>query len=44
MSDYQLAEEALSKSLDLDSSDFSAADALGTLAEVCMGEHRFRMH
>jgi tetratricopeptide (TPR) repeat protein len=41
VSDYQLAEEALDKSLDLDSSDFSAADALGTLAEVCMGEHRF---
>lgn len=41
VSDYQMAEEALSKSLDLDSSDFSAADALGTLAEVCMGEHRF---
>ncbi len=41
VSDYQLAEEALTKSLDLDSTDFSAADALGTLAEVCMGEHRF---
>jgi len=41
VSDYQLAEEALNKSLDLDSSDFSAADALGSLAEVCMGEHRF---
>jgi tetratricopeptide (TPR) repeat protein len=41
VSDYQMAEEALNKSLDLDSSDFSAADALGTLAEVCMGEHRF---
>jgi tetratricopeptide (TPR) repeat protein len=41
VNDYQLAEEALAKSLDLDSSDFSAADALGTLAEVCMGEHRF---
>jgi tetratricopeptide (TPR) repeat protein len=41
VSDYQLAEGALNKSLDLDSSDFSAADALGALAEVCMGEHRF---
>jgi tetratricopeptide (TPR) repeat protein len=41
VSDYQLAEEALTNSLDLDSSDFSAADALGSLAEVCMGEHRF---
>ena len=41
VSDYQMAEEALNKSLDLDSTDFSAADALGTLAEVCMGEHRF---
>jgi tetratricopeptide (TPR) repeat protein len=41
VSDYQLAEEALNKSLDLDSSDFSAADALASLAEVCMGEHRF---
>jgi tetratricopeptide (TPR) repeat protein len=41
VSDYQSAEEALTKSLDLDSSSFSAADALGALAEVCMGEHRF---
>jgi tetratricopeptide (TPR) repeat protein len=41
VSDYQMAEEALNKSLDLDSADFSAADALGSLAEVCMGEHRF---
>ena len=41
ISDYQLAEESLSKSLDLVSADFSAADALGSMAEVCMGEHRF---
>jgi tetratricopeptide (TPR) repeat protein len=41
VSDYQLAEEALNKSLDLVSVDFSADAALGTLAEVCMGEHRF---
>jgi tetratricopeptide (TPR) repeat protein len=41
VSDYQMAEDALNKSLEIDSSDFSAADALGTLAEVCMGEHRF---
>jgi tetratricopeptide (TPR) repeat protein len=41
VSDYQLAEESLSKSLDLDSTDFSADAALGTMAEVCMGEHRF---
>jgi tetratricopeptide (TPR) repeat protein len=41
VSDYQLAEESLKKSLDLDSSDFSADTALGTMAEICMGEHRF---
>jgi len=41
VSDYQLAEESLSKSLDLVSADFSADSALGTMAEVCMGEHRF---
>jgi tetratricopeptide (TPR) repeat protein len=41
VSDYQLAEQALSKSLDLVSADFSADAALGTMAEVCMGEHRF---
>lgn len=39
--DYQLAEESLTKSLDLVSADFSADAALGTMAEVCMGEHRF---
>jgi len=39
--DYQLAEQALNKSLDLVPSDFSAAAPLATMAEVCMGEHRF---
>ena len=41
VSDYQLAERSLNLSLDLVSADFSADAALGTLAEVCMGEHRF---
>ena len=41
VSDYELAEKSLNLSLDLVSTDFSADDALGTLAEVCMGEHRF---
>ena len=41
VSDYQLAEQSLNASLDLVSTDFSADAALGTLAEVCMGEHRF---
>jgi len=41
VSDYQLAEQSLAKSLDLVSVDFSADAALGTMAEVCMGEHRF---
>ncbi len=41
VSDYQLAEQSLTKSLDLVSGDFSADTALETLAEVCMGEHRF---
>jgi tetratricopeptide (TPR) repeat protein len=39
--DFQLAEQALNKSLDLDNSDFSADAAYATMAEVCMGEHRF---
>jgi tetratricopeptide (TPR) repeat protein len=39
--DFQLAEQALNKSLDLDNSDFSADAAYATIAEVCMGEHRF---
>jgi tetratricopeptide (TPR) repeat protein len=41
VSDYQLAEESLTKSLDLNSADFSADTALETMAEICMGEHRF---
>lgn len=41
VSDYELAERALTKSLDLASEDFSSEAALETLAEVCMGEHRF---
>jgi tetratricopeptide (TPR) repeat protein len=41
VNDYQLAEQALNKSLDLDSADFAAAAPLQTLSEVCMGEHRF---
>ena len=41
VSDYELAEQALKKSLDLSSSDFSSGAAFETLAEVCMGEHRF---
>jgi tetratricopeptide (TPR) repeat protein len=39
--DFQLAEQALNKSLDLDGADFSAEPAYSTMAEVCMGEHRF---
>ena len=39
--DFQLAEQALNKSLDLNSADFSADAAYSTMAEVCMGEHRF---
>ena len=41
VSDYQLAEQSLTRSIDLVSADFSADEALGTMAEVCMGEHRF---
>jgi len=41
VSDYQLAEESLTKSLDLVSADFSSGEALETMAAVCMGEHRF---
>jgi len=41
VSDYELAEKSLNLSLDLVSGDFSADWPLGTLAEVCMGEHRF---
>ena len=39
--DFQLAEQALNKSLDLDNADFTADAAYSTMAEVCMGEHRF---
>jgi tetratricopeptide (TPR) repeat protein len=39
--DFQLAEQALTKSLDLVSSDLTATAPLETMAEVCMGEHRF---
>jgi tetratricopeptide (TPR) repeat protein len=39
--DFQLAEQALNKSLDLNNTDFSADAAYSTMAEVCMGEHRF---
>jgi tetratricopeptide (TPR) repeat protein len=41
VSDYELAEQSLTKSLDLASEDFSSEAALETLAEVCMAEHRF---
>jgi tetratricopeptide (TPR) repeat protein len=40
--DYQLAEQSLNKSLDLVSTDLSATEPLTTMAEVCMGEHRFK--
>jgi tetratricopeptide (TPR) repeat protein len=39
--DFQLAEQALNKSLDMVNADFSADAAYSTMAEVCMGEHRF---
>ena len=39
--DFDLAERSLKASLDIDSTDFEAAAALGAMAEVCMGEHRF---
>ncbi len=39
--DYQLAEQALTRSLDLVHSDLSATGAFQSMAEVCMGEHRF---
>ena len=41
VNEYQLAEESLNKSIDIVSTDFTAGEPLGTLAEVCMGEHRF---
>jgi tetratricopeptide (TPR) repeat protein len=39
--DFAQAEQAINRSLDLNSADFSAAPAYSTMAEVCMGEHRF---
>jgi tetratricopeptide (TPR) repeat protein len=39
--DFQLAEQALQKSLDLDNADFAAEPGFSTMAAVCMGEHRF---
>ena len=39
--DFEQAEQALNRSLDLNNADFSAAPAYSTMAEVCMGEHRF---
>lgn len=41
VSDFEMAEQALKKSLVLAPNDFSSAAALGTMADVCMGEHRF---
>ena len=41
VSDFEFAEKSTIKSLDLDSADFSADAALGTMAAICMGEHRF---
>jgi tetratricopeptide (TPR) repeat protein len=41
VADYQLAEQSIGKSLDLVSQDFSADAPLETMAEICMGEHRF---
>jgi tetratricopeptide (TPR) repeat protein len=42
VADYELAEQALKKSLDLSSTGFGAEAVLETMAEVCMGEHRFQ--
>lgn len=39
--DFELAEQSLKASLQLDSDGFGAAAPMGTLAEVYMGEHRF---
>jgi len=39
--DFQLAEQSLQKSLDLDNADFAAEPAFSAMAAVCMGEHRF---
>jgi tetratricopeptide (TPR) repeat protein len=39
---YRLAKQSLSKSLELVSTDMSAASPLAAMAEACMGEHRFQ--
>lgn len=39
--DFQLAEQALNKSMDMVATDLSATVSLVAMAEVCMGEHRF---
>jgi len=39
--DFELAEQSLKASLQLDSTGFAAAVPLGVSSEVCMGEHRF---
>jgi tetratricopeptide (TPR) repeat protein len=39
--DFQLAQQALNQSLDIESTDFSADAAYSSMAAVCMGEHRF---
>jgi tetratricopeptide (TPR) repeat protein len=39
---YRLAEQSLTKALELISTDMAAATPLATMAEVCMGEHRFQ--
>ncbi len=39
--DFELAEQSLKTSLQIEPSGFAAAAPLGTLAAVCMGEHRF---
>ena len=41
VNDYDAAEKALNLSLGMDASDFAAEAPLRTMAEVCMGEHRF---
>ncbi len=41
VNDYDAAEKALNLSLGIDATDFPAEAPLVTMAEVCMGEHRF---
>jgi tetratricopeptide (TPR) repeat protein len=41
VSDFDLADQSLRASLQLESAGFPAAEPLGILAEVYMGEHRF---